>query len=114
MKDRWAFQAADGSEHKEVVTMCCAIKPTASWLLEETVSVCRERCGGQGYLSCNRSDLKCSFNGFTCISPLFKLTKPGFSVVIFKFVRKIKTYPLMEQKHRKIYSPFISHNNTCD
>jgi hypothetical protein len=21
--------------------MCCAIKPTASWLLEETVSVCR-------------------------------------------------------------------------
>lgn len=54
VKDRWAFQNKDGSEHKEVVTMCCAIKPTASWLLEETVSVCRERCGGQGYLSCNR------------------------------------------------------------
>merc|ERR1719431_1344461 len=52
--DRWAFQKEDGSEHKEVVTMCCAIKPTASWLLEETVSVTRERCGGQGYLSCNR------------------------------------------------------------
>merc|ERR1719309_114922 len=54
VKDRWAFQKDDGSEHKEVVTMCCAIKPTASWLLEETVSVTRERCGGQGYLSCNR------------------------------------------------------------
>jgi len=54
VKDRWAFQKKDGSEHKEVVTMCCAIKPTASWLLEETVSVTRERCGGQGYLSCNR------------------------------------------------------------
>jgi len=54
VKDRWAFQNEDGSEHKEVVTMCCAIKPTASWLLEEVVSVCRERCGGQGYLSCNR------------------------------------------------------------
>jgi acyl-CoA oxidase len=54
IKDRWAFQKKDGSEHKEVVTMCCAIKPLASWLLEETVSVCRERCGGQGYLSCNR------------------------------------------------------------
>jgi len=54
VKDRWAFQAKDGSEHKEVVTMCCAIKPLASWLLNETVSVCRERCGGQGYLSCNR------------------------------------------------------------
>jgi len=54
VKDRWAFQPEDGSEHKEVVTMCCAIKPIASWLLEETVSICRERCGGQGYLSCNR------------------------------------------------------------
>merc|ERR1711931_482766 len=54
VKDRWAFQAEDGSEHPEVVTMCCAIKPLASWLLEETVSVSRERCGGQGYLSCNR------------------------------------------------------------
>jgi len=54
VKDRWAFQAKDGSEHKEIVTMCCAIKPIASWLLEETVSVTRERCGGQGYLSCNR------------------------------------------------------------
>lgn len=54
VKDRWAFQAEDGSEHPEVVTMCCAIKPLASWLLEEVVSVTRERCGGQGYLSCNR------------------------------------------------------------
>ena len=34
--------------------MCCAIKPLSSWLLEEVVSVTRERCGGQGYLSANR------------------------------------------------------------
>merc|ERR1719391_1640847 len=54
VKDRWAFQAEDGSEHAQVVTMCCAIKPLSSWLLEEVVSVTRERCGGQGYLSCNR------------------------------------------------------------
>jgi len=54
VKDRWAFQAEDGSEHPEVVTMCCAIKPLSSWLLEEVVSVTRERCGGQGYLSANR------------------------------------------------------------
>ena len=41
VKDRWAFQKEDGSEHKEVVTMCCAIKPITSWLLEETVSITR-------------------------------------------------------------------------
>jgi len=54
VKDRWAFQNKDGSEHPEIVTMCCAIKPMASWHCEEVASVTRERCGGQGYLSCNR------------------------------------------------------------
>lgn len=54
LQRRWAFQSPDGSEHPEVVTMCCVIKPLASWNLEEVVSVSRERCGGQGYLSCNR------------------------------------------------------------
>jgi len=54
VKDRWANQNPDGSEHAEVVTMCCAIKPIASWNLEECNTVSRERCGGQGYLSCNR------------------------------------------------------------
>ncbi|CAL4175990.1 unnamed protein product [Meganyctiphanes norvegica] len=54
VKRRWTFQAKDGSEHPEVVTMCCALKPLASWNLEEAVSVSRERCGGQGYLSANR------------------------------------------------------------
>lgn len=54
VKDRWAFQKEDGSEHADVVTMCCAIKPLASWHCEEVSSISRERCGGQGYLSCNR------------------------------------------------------------
>ncbi len=35
--------------------MCCAIKPMSSWHLNKTVRVARERCGGQGYLSINRS-----------------------------------------------------------
>ena len=34
--------------------MCCAIKPMASWLFERVVTTCRERCGGAGYLACNR------------------------------------------------------------
>jgi acyl-CoA oxidase len=47
VKDRWATQNPDGSEHAEVVTMCCAIKPIASWNCEEVVTTTRERCGGQ-------------------------------------------------------------------
>jgi len=54
VKDRWAFQKPDGSEHPEVVTMCCVIKPLAGWNLHEVSTITRERCGGQGYLSCNR------------------------------------------------------------
>ena len=30
------------------------MKPLVTWNLEEVASVSRERCGGQGYLSCNR------------------------------------------------------------
>lgn len=54
VKDRWAFQNPNGEEHGEVVTLCCVIKPLVSWHLEKVASITRERCGGQGYLSCNR------------------------------------------------------------
>lgn len=54
VKDRWAFQPEDGSQHAEVVPLVCVMKPLATWNLEHIASVSRERCGGQGYLSCNR------------------------------------------------------------
>ena len=50
VKKRWADQNPDGSEHAKIVTMCCAIKPIASWHLEECVTTSRERCGGQVHL----------------------------------------------------------------
>jgi len=54
VKNAWANQPADGSEHLDVVRMCCAIKPTSSWHLGNVVTTTRERCGGQGYLSASR------------------------------------------------------------
>ena len=54
IKDRWAHQKEDGSEHQEIVTMCCVIKPLVGWHGSKIASIARERCGGQGYLSCNR------------------------------------------------------------
>ena len=41
-------------EQVEVVMLCCGIKPLCGWNCEQVATVCRERCGGQGYLSCNR------------------------------------------------------------
>ena len=81
VKDCWAFQKEDGSEHGEVVTMCCVIKPLASWHLEETVSVSRERCGGQGYLSCNRFG---SFHGLAHAA----MTAEGDNSVLMQKVAK--------------------------
>lgn len=40
--------------NEDNVRFCCVIKPLVSWLAEKVGSVCRERCGGQGYLSVNR------------------------------------------------------------
>ena len=53
-KDRWANKAEDGSDHSDVVAICCVIKALMGWYGGEAASVCRERCGGQGYLSANR------------------------------------------------------------
>ena len=39
---------------EDKVRLCCAIKALVSWHSEKIGSVCRERCGGQGYLSVNR------------------------------------------------------------
>merc|ERR1719510_360695 len=54
VKRKWAFQPSDGSQHMEIVRMCCAIKPMVAWHLNKVGVVGRERCGGQGYLSVNR------------------------------------------------------------
>lgn len=54
VKNVWAYQPEDGSEHLNALKMCCAIKPMSSWHLGTVVTTSRERCGGQGYLSASR------------------------------------------------------------
>ena len=51
---KFLLQPKDGSNHMDIVRRCCAIKPMTAWHLNKTVTTCRERCGGQGYLSINR------------------------------------------------------------
>lgn len=38
----------------EVMVLCCALKPAVSWHAEDLITKCRERTGGQGFLSCNQ------------------------------------------------------------
>jgi acyl-CoA oxidase len=41
-------------QFNNVVRLVCAIKPLVAWHCNEVGNTCRERCGGQGYLSINR------------------------------------------------------------
>eukprot|EP00494_Astrolonche_serrata_P028154 UN28419 len=41
-------------DSQQLVILCCIIKPTVTWHVNESANICRERCGGQGYLSVNR------------------------------------------------------------
>ncbi|WOO83992.1 Putative acyl-coenzyme A oxidase 32, peroxisomal [Vanrija pseudolonga] len=51
VKAIWANPAADPAD---VVREVCVIKPLVTWHVERTGSICRERCGGQGYLKASR------------------------------------------------------------
>ncbi|RKO95886.1 acyl-CoA dehydrogenase NM domain-like protein, partial [Caulochytrium protostelioides] len=59
IKQRWANKAAHS--HDEIVRLCCVIKPLLTWNFENTATTCRERCGGQGYLSANLFGLNIGF-----------------------------------------------------
>ena len=48
------YQKQTKENHAEIVKLACIIKPIITWHAENTASICRERCGGQGFLSANR------------------------------------------------------------
>lgn len=48
VKRRWANSTE--KDAGEVIRLCCVIKPLVTWHTERTGSICRERCGGQGYV----------------------------------------------------------------
>lgn len=48
------FENQTEEDYSEVVRLCCIAKPLVTWHTENTATTCRERCGGQGFLSANR------------------------------------------------------------
>lgn len=60
VKELWSnasgFASHPKNEHhaRDIITLCCMIKPLCTWNSLEVINICRERCGGQGYQSCNR------------------------------------------------------------
>jgi len=56
VKNRYAAATTGETQddYQMIVILCCAIKPTITWHVNESANICRERCGGQGYLAINR------------------------------------------------------------
>jgi len=72
-------QAAGAGRETEV--LAAGLKSLASWHATETIQVCRESCGGKGYLAENRfSDLKADSDVFT--------TFEGDNTVLLQLVAK--------------------------
>lgn len=53
-KDKFAKLDESGSDAMEVLLLCCVMKTQISWHAENTATISRERCGGQGFLAVNR------------------------------------------------------------
>eukprot|EP01127_Copromyxa_protea_P008791 TRINITY_DN2022_c0_g1_i1.p1 TRINITY_DN2022_c0_g1~~TRINITY_DN2022_c0_g1_i1.p1 ORF type:complete len:655 (-),score=138.33 TRINITY_DN2022_c0_g1_i1:23-1987(-) len=71
----------DESAHKWLVILCCVIKPMVTWHSERTAAVCRERCGGQGYLLVNKF-------GFAITGSHAGMTAEGDNAVLMQKVSK--------------------------
>jgi len=61
-KVQWAKGASSRKEHENIVRLCCVIKPLVTWNFERVASICRERTGGQGYLTANMFGLNIGFS----------------------------------------------------
>ncbi|MDA0205553.1 MAG: acyl-CoA dehydrogenase [Acidobacteria bacterium] len=64
------FVNRNEEEQREIETLAAGLKAYATWANIESLQVCREACGGQGYLSENRfddlkadTDIFCTFEG---------------------------------------------------
>lgn len=75
------YESVDEESQRRLETDAAGMKAYATWHATETVQICRECCGGQGYLVINRlADLKADSDVFT--------TFEGDNTVLMQLVAK--------------------------
>jgi acyl-CoA oxidase len=81
LHDVFTDEAADEVARRKLETMAAGIKATTTWNATATIQMCREACGGAGYLSVNRlPQLKADTDVFT--------TFEGDNTVLMQLVAK--------------------------
>jgi len=101
VKDRYAHVSGPNDE-QELLILCCAIKPIISWHANDVGTICRERCGGQGYLSVSRLSEVITFAHAG-------MTAEGDNRVLFQKVTKELLDRLQKNKHK--FGEILKSNN---
>lgn len=88
--------AIQSSDLREVETRAAGLKAYATWFTTHTLQICREACGGKGYLTENRlGALKADADIFT--------TFEGDNTVLMQLVAKALLTNMKEQLHDEGY-----------
>ena len=94
------FEGKIKSKKTEKIILCCSVKAVLAWHNEEVASLCRERCGGQGYLSANRM-------GEAILGSHSGITAEGDNAVLMQKVSK-ELLGLAKTKTNKILFYYLS------
>jgi acyl-CoA oxidase len=89
----------DQNQFNNIIRLCCFIKPTIAWHANETGNICRERCGGQGFLSINRVEnlIFSAHSGITAEGDSAVLMQKVSKEYVEDFLKKIVEAPKLSQ-----------------
>lgn len=122
----------DSGEHsRKIETLAAGLKSKASWHATETIQVCREACGGKGYLSENQLDrLKADTDIFTTFegdnTVLMQLVAKGVlttfkqsfhddgSLAVIKFLLRKASYKVQEYNYLQKRNTDFRHLTSID
>merc|ERR1712086_143065 len=78
----------------DLLSLCCIDKTLNGWNLERVASICRERCGGQGYLSSNK------FGDYLAIAHSALTAEGDNRVLMVKICKDMQTNILKKKTHQ--------------
>jgi len=107
------FEKQTDQDYAEVVRLCCIAKPLVTWHTENTATVCRERCGGQGFLSANRfgEALAGAHAGITAEGDNKVISQKVAKELLETVDKKEVGYHLVKKNSMLYFNPFININN---
>jgi acyl-CoA oxidase len=92
-------ESYSNDQFNNIVRLCCFIKPLIAWNANDAGNICRERCGGQGYLSINRVEagISSAHSGITAEGDSAVLMQKVSKEYVEDFLKKIVEAPKLTQ-----------------